>query len=74
MTAAGHKPMALMFSISLKPDGHEKDTLRNVRRLYGDRPVPALVLMSGQSQSALAGRTDREQELLDGFLVKPLET
>ena len=29
--AAGHKPMALMFSISLKPDGHEKDTLRNGR-------------------------------------------
>ncbi|WP_199312223.1 flavin reductase family protein [Phormidium tenue] len=29
--AAGHKPLALMFSISLKPDGSEKDTLRNVR-------------------------------------------
>jgi flavin reductase (DIM6/NTAB) family NADH-FMN oxidoreductase RutF len=29
--AAGHKPLALMFSISLKPDGCEKDTLRNVR-------------------------------------------
>jgi CheY-like chemotaxis protein len=54
------------------PDMDGWDTLRNVRRLYGDRPVPALVLMSGQSQSALAGRTDREQELLDGFLVKPL--
>lgn len=29
--AVGHKPLALMFSISKKPDGSEKDTLRNVR-------------------------------------------
>jgi hypothetical protein len=29
--AAGHRPLALMFSISLKPNGSEKDTLRNVR-------------------------------------------
>lgn len=29
--AVGHKPLALMFSVSKKPDGSEKDTLRNVR-------------------------------------------
>lgn len=29
--AVGHRPLALMFSISKKPDGTEKDTLRNVR-------------------------------------------
>lgn len=29
--AVGHIPLALMFSVSLKPDGSEKDTLRNVR-------------------------------------------
>lgn len=29
--AVGHKPLALMFSISKKPDSTEKDTLRNVR-------------------------------------------
>ena len=29
--AVGHKPLALMFSISKKPDQSEKDTLRNVR-------------------------------------------
>jgi len=29
--AVGHIPLALMFSISQKPDGSEKDTLRNVR-------------------------------------------
>ncbi|HSM83421.1 MAG TPA: flavin reductase family protein, partial [Nodosilinea sp.] len=31
--AVGHKPLALMFSISRKPDGSDKDTLRNVRPL-----------------------------------------
>jgi flavin reductase (DIM6/NTAB) family NADH-FMN oxidoreductase RutF len=29
--AVGHKPLALMFSVSKKPDGSDKDTLRNVR-------------------------------------------
>lgn len=29
--AVGHSPMALMFSISKKPDKTDKDTLRNVR-------------------------------------------
>lgn len=29
--AVGHKPLALAFSIAKKPDGSEKDTLRNVR-------------------------------------------
>lgn len=29
--AVGHSPMALMFSVSQKPDQSEKDTLRNVR-------------------------------------------
>lgn len=29
--AVGHKPLALMFSVSRKPDGSDKDTLRNVR-------------------------------------------
>jgi flavin reductase (DIM6/NTAB) family NADH-FMN oxidoreductase RutF len=28
--AVGHKPLALMFSISQKPDNTEKDTLRGV--------------------------------------------
>lgn len=29
--AVGHKPLSLSFSVSKKPDGSEKDTLRNVR-------------------------------------------
>ncbi|MEL6334270.1 MAG: flavin reductase family protein, partial [Cyanobacteria bacterium J06626_26] len=29
--AVGHKPLALAFSVAPKPDGSEKDTLRNVR-------------------------------------------
>ena len=51
-------------------DGWE--TLRTVRRLYGERVAPALIVISGQSQAALADRTEREQALLSGFLVKPL--
>jgi PAS domain S-box-containing protein len=51
-------------------DGWE--TLRNVRRLYGNRKPPLLILLSRQSRDALAQRTDREQELLNGLMVKPL--
>jgi len=47
-------------------------TLRNVRRLYGSGELPKMVMLSGQGRELLAQRTHREQELLDGFLVKPL--
>jgi CheY-like chemotaxis protein len=47
-------------------------TLRSVRRLYGEREVPKLVMLSGQGRELLSQRTSREQELLNAFLVKPL--
>ncbi len=50
-------------------DGWE--TLRNVRRLCATTKPPLLILLSRQSRDALAQRTDREQELLNGFMVKP---
>jgi CheY-like chemotaxis protein/HPt (histidine-containing phosphotransfer) domain-containing protein len=51
-------------------DGWE--TLRNVRRLFGSAKPPLLIMLSRQSRDALAQRTDREQELLNGLMVKPL--
>jgi CheY-like chemotaxis protein len=51
-------------------DGWE--TMRNVRRLYGNQKPPLLILLSRQSRDALTQRTDRERELLDGLMVKPL--
>ncbi|NVO05516.1 MAG: response regulator, partial [Rhodoferax sp.] len=51
-------------------DGWE--TLRSVRRLYGAAKPPLLILLSRQSREALAQRTGREQELLNGLMVKPL--
>ncbi len=51
-------------------DGWE--TLRSLMRVYGDAPAPLRFLLSGQSRAALLTRTPREQELLTGFLVKPL--
>jgi CheY-like chemotaxis protein/HPt (histidine-containing phosphotransfer) domain-containing protein len=51
-------------------DGWE--TLRNVRRLFGSGRPPLLIMLSRQSRDALAQRTDREQELLNGLMVKPL--
>lgn len=47
-------------------------TLRSLRRLYGEGELPKMVMLSGQGRELLARRTHREQELLDGFLVKPL--
>ncbi len=41
--AVGHRPLSLMFSISLKPDKTEKDTLRNVRPI-GDRGTGEFVI------------------------------
>jgi signal transduction histidine kinase/DNA-binding response OmpR family regulator len=51
-------------------DGWE--TLRNVRRMFGSAKSPLLILLSRQSRDALAQRTGREQELLNGLMVKPL--
>ena len=51
-------------------DGWE--TLRMIRRVVGSGPGMALVLMSGQSRAALFERTEREQALLNGYMVKPL--
>jgi CheY-like chemotaxis protein len=47
-------------------------TLRQVKRLYGEKPAPALIMLSGQGRELLAKRSQRELELLNGFLVKPL--
>jgi PAS domain S-box-containing protein len=54
------------------PDMDGWETLRNMRRLYGSQKAPLLILLSRQSRDALAERTDREQALLDGLMVKPL--
>ena len=54
------------------PDMDGWQTLREVRRLYGEQPAPVMVMLSGQGRELLAQRTAREQELLNGFLVKPL--
>ncbi|MDE2418756.1 MAG: PAS domain S-box protein [Burkholderiales bacterium] len=51
-------------------DGWE--TLRTIRRLYAEQGAPVLVLMSGQGHAALHQRTEREQALIGGYMVKPL--
>ncbi len=60
-----------LFVDAEMPDMDGWETLRNVRRLYGARPAPQLILLSRQSRDALAQRSDREQELLNGLMVKP---
>jgi CheY-like chemotaxis protein len=54
------------------PDMDGWETMRNVRRLYGKQVPPLLILLSRQSRDALNQRTERERELLDGLMVKPL--
>ena len=70
--AIDQQPFDALFVDWQMPGMDGWDTLRAVRRLYGARELPAMVLVSGQNRDALANRTGREQELLDGFMVKPL--
>jgi two-component system sensor histidine kinase/response regulator len=70
--AIDKQPFDALFIDWQMPGMDGWDTLRAVRRLYGARALPAMVLISGQNRDALDSRTGREQELLDGFMVKPL--
>jgi CheY-like chemotaxis protein/anti-sigma regulatory factor (Ser/Thr protein kinase) len=70
--AAADAPLDALFVDAQMPGMDGWETLRNVRRLYGRQPHPLLVLLSRQSRDALAERSGREQELLNGLMVKPL--
>ena len=65
-------PVDALFVDADMPGMDGWETLRNVRRLYAGRKPPLLILLSRHSRDALAQRTNREQELLNGLLVKPL--
>ena len=65
-------PLDAVFVDDHMPGSDGWDMLRKVRRLFAKRAPPKLILLSRHSRDALSQRTDREQELLDGLLVKPL--
>ena len=69
---AAATPVDALFVDAAMPGMDGWETLRNVHRLYGGRKLPLLILLSRQSHDALAERTDREQEMLNGLMVKPL--
>jgi two-component system, sensor histidine kinase and response regulator len=54
------------------PDMDGWDTLRAIAQLYAPPVRPAMLMLSGQGREILAQRSAHEQELLQGFLVKPL--
>jgi PAS domain S-box-containing protein len=66
------RPLDAIFVDWQMPAMDGWETLRNIRRVCAERSVPKLFLMSSQNRDGLNLRTDREQELLSGFLVKPL--
>jgi CheY-like chemotaxis protein len=66
------RPLDAIFVDWQMPAMDGWETLRNIRRVCAERSVPKLILMSSQNRDGLNLRTDREQELLSGFLVKPL--
>ena len=71
MQAQGTRPDVVFVDWQMPGmDGWE--TLRRAALLYGDQPRPFFVLLSCHNREALAQRTEREQELLSGFMVKPL--
>jgi CheY-like chemotaxis protein len=69
---AGQPALDAVFVDWHMPDMDGWETMRKVRRLYGKQIAPRLILLSRQSREALSQRTDRERELLDGLMVKPL--
>jgi len=69
---SGETPFQAFFVDWQMPGLDGWQTLREVRRLYGDREAPVLVMLSGQGRELLAQRSQREVDLLNGFLVKPL--
>jgi CheY-like chemotaxis protein len=69
---AGQPGLDAVFIDWHMPDIDGWETMRNMRRLYGSRTPPRLILLSRQSRDALTQRTERELELLDGLMVKPL--
>ena len=68
----GGAPFDAAFVDWQMPDMDGWETLRGIRRLYGEGHRPKLILLSRQNREALARRTGREQELLDALAVKPL--
>ena len=51
-------------------DGFE--TAQRIRALAGAQATPLLVMVTAHGREMLAQRSDAEQSLLDGFLVKPV--
>jgi len=72
LSEARPAPLDAVFLDDHMPGADGWEMLRKVRRLFAKRTPPKLILLSRQSREALAQRTDREQELLDGLMVKPL--
>jgi CheY-like chemotaxis protein/HPt (histidine-containing phosphotransfer) domain-containing protein len=68
----GQLPLHAVFVDWQMPGMDGWQTMRNIRRLYGEGESPAMVLISGQSRAALHQRTEREQALINGYMVKPL--
>ena len=69
---SGGAKFDMVFADWQMPDMDGWNTLRNLRRIYGNSGAPKMVMLSGQGRELLAQRSEREQELLSGFLVKPL--
>jgi PAS domain S-box-containing protein len=68
----GGVTMDAMFVDSQMPDMDGWETLRYARRLCAGQPVPRMVLMVRHSRESFDEGSDRESQLADGVLVKPL--
>lgn len=74
--AAGQdsSPYALVLLDSQMPDLDGWQTARSLQQCSTDagRKPPMLIMLSSQGRDALASRSDAEQALVAGFLVKPV--
>ncbi len=70
--AAGQPALDALFVDWQMPEMDGWDTLHQLRGLAGNAPPPRRILLSRQNREALSRRTDRDREMLDGLMVKPL--
>ena len=66
------EPLDAVFADADMPAMDGWETLRNVYKLYAGRKPPLLILLSRQSRDALDRRSEREQDLLSGLMVRPV--
>ena len=70
--ARAQPPLDALFVDWQMPDMDGWETLAAVRQLGTEQPLPLCIVLSRHNRESLTRRSESEQDLLSGFMVKPL--